>query len=152
MRMNLSVNNSESRSAGSINYHAIRPGTGFNKPRQADMDSLIPDTGRGKKRQKCKLGAPRLGCFHQLRAAGLIQAHVSDVSLLCGTSPKAVSFVKRHLLALVHVHVGVAEEALGYSIHVPRLLQGQHSQWQVQVFGNFRAQCYRGNVEAVFIT
>lgn len=150
--MSLSVNNSESRSAGSTNYHSIRPGTGFNKPRQPDMDSLIPDTGRGKKRQKCKLGALRLGCFHPLRAAGLIQAHVSQRLTGLWHQAKAVSFVKRHLLALVHVHVGVTEEALGHAIHIPRLLQGQHSQWQVQVFGNFRAQRYRGNVEAVFIT
>lgn len=85
--MNLSVNSSESRSGGSTNYCSIRPGTGFNKPRQADVDSLIPDTGRGK-RLKRKLGAPRLGCFHRLRAAELIQAHVSNASLLCGTSPR----------------------------------------------------------------
>lgn len=84
--MNLSVNNSESRSGGSTNYRSIRPGTGFNKPRQADVDSLIPDTGRGK-RQKRKLSAPRLG-FHRLRAAELIQAHISNASLLCGTSPR----------------------------------------------------------------
>lgn len=63
-----------------------------------------------------------------------------------------MSLVKCHLLALVHVHVGITEEALGHSIHVPRLLQGQRSQWQVQVFGNFRAQGYCGNVEAIFTT
>lgn len=83
MRVNLSINNSKSRSAGSTSYHSIRPGAGFNEPRQADMDSSIPDTGRGKKRRKCEFGAPRLGRFHRLRAAGLIQAHVSDASLLC---------------------------------------------------------------------
>lgn len=86
--MNLSVNNSESRSAGSTNYHSLRSSTGFNEPRQADVDSLIPDAGRGKKKQKCELSAPRLGCFHRLRAAGLIQAHVSDASLLGSTSPR----------------------------------------------------------------
>jgi len=39
--MNLSVNNSESRSAGSTNYHSVSPSTDFNKARQADVDSLI---------------------------------------------------------------------------------------------------------------
>lgn len=65
MRRNLNVNNSESRSAGSTNSHSVRPGTGFNKAKQADLDSLIPDTGRSKKRQKYKPGAPRLGCFRR---------------------------------------------------------------------------------------
>lgn len=65
---------------------------------------------------------------------------------------KAASLVQCHLLALVHVHVGITEEAFGHSIHVSGLLQGQHGQWQVQVFGNFRAQCYSGDVEAILTT
>lgn len=63
-----------------------------------------------------------------------------------------VSLVKCHFPALVQVHVGITKEAFGHPIHVPRLLQGQHSQGQVQVFGNFWTQRHRGNVEAVFAT
>lgn len=77
-------------------------------------------------------------------------------SFLWGTRsrgpPAWASFVKGHLLALVHVHVGVAKEALGDSFHVPGLLHGQGGHGHLQVFGHLRAQRHRGNVVAVLVT
>lgn len=63
----------------------------------------------------------------------------------------APSVVQRHARTLVQVHVGVAEEALGHTLHLSRILTGQLAQWHGQVACHLRTRLHPGNIESILV-
>lgn len=61
----------------------------------------------------------------------------------------ARSAIKAHVGALVQIHVGIAEQTLGHTLHVPRRLIGQLGGRHLQVHAHLGAGLDLRDVEAV---
>lgn len=65
------------------------------------------------------------------------------------SSPSAV---EAHTGALIEIHVGITEQTLGHTFHVPRHLIGQFHRGHIKIHTHLRTGLYLRDVEAIALS